>query len=235
MKIKQNKIEERQKIIENNLKRYSNLKIEKLFEEYKTSYGGISIVEIDDRIEEYGKNLIDIKSNKTLLNRLKEAFINPFNIVLFLVAIITFITDVVISANKEYATLILVVSTIIISAMISFMQQTKSDKAAKKLQKMISNKIDVIRDEIPSIVDVEDIVPGDIVKLSSGDMLPGDIRFLEVKDLFIDQASLTGESNPVEKFADSKGNEEITDIANIGFMGTNVLSRNSNCNSFNYR
>lgn len=108
--------------------------------------------------------------------------------------------------------------------MISFFQQAKSDKAAKKLQKMISNKIDVIRDEIPTVVDVENIVPGDIVKLSSGDMLPGDVRFLEVKDLFIDQASLTGESNPVEKFKEAKGDEEITDISNIGFMGTNIVS-----------
>ncbi len=87
---------------------------------------------------------------------------------------------------------------------------------------MISNKIDVIRDDVLSIVDDENIVPGDIVKLSSGDMLPGDVRFLTVKDLFIDQASLTGESNPVEKFAESKGNEGITDISNIGFMGTNL-------------
>ena len=99
---------------------------------------------------------------------------------------------------------------------------------------MISNKIDVIRDEIPSIVDMEDIVPGDIVKLSSGDMIPGDVRFLEVKDLFIDQASLTGESNPVEKFVDSK-EEEITDITNIGFMETNIVSRNSNGNCINDR
>ena len=224
LKIKENKIEEKQKNVEKKLKRYSNLKIEELFKEYKTSYSGLSIVEIDDRIEEYGKNTIEIKSNNTLLGRLKEAFINPFNIVLILVAIVTFITDILIATKKDYATFMLIVSTIIISAMISFIQQSKSDKAAKKLQKMISNKIDVIRDEVPVVVDVEDIVPGDIVKLSSGDMIPGDIRFLEVKDLFIDQASLTGESNPVEKFANSTGNKEITDIANIGFMGTNVVS-----------
>lgn len=77
---------------------------------------------------------------------------------------------------------------------------------------MISNKIDVIRDEVASIVDVENIVPGDIVKLSSGDMIPGDVRFLEAKDLFIDQAPLTGESNPVEKFAVLKENEDVTSI-----------------------
>lgn len=75
------------------------------------------------------------------------------------------------------------------------------------------------------VIDVEEIVPGDIVKLSSGDMIPGDVKFLETKDLFIDQASLTGESNPVEKFHVLKDeNEELTDMSNIGFMGTNVVS-----------
>lgn len=211
-------------MIDEILKRYSILPQEQLFKEFNTSYKGLSIVEIDDKIEEYGKNIIDIKNNNTLLNRLKDAFINPFNIVLILVSIITFITDIVIATKKDYATFILIISTIIISAMISFFQQAKSDKAAKKLQKMISNKVDVIRDEVQTEVDVENVVPGDIVKLSSGDMLPGDVRFLEVKDLFVDQASLTGESNPVEKFSINKGNEEITDISNIGFMGTNIVS-----------
>lgn len=217
-------MEERQRVVQENLKKYSSISIPELLKEYETSYGGLSIVEIDDRIEKYGKNTIEVKSNNTLLHKLKEAFINPFNMVLILVAIITFITDVVIATKKDYATFVLIVSTVIISAIISLVQETKSDNAAKRLKKMISNKIDVIRDEIPSIIEVENIVPGDIVKLSSGDMIPGDVRFLETKDLFIDQASLTGESNPVEKFAISKGNEDVTDISNIGFTGTNIVS-----------
>ncbi len=115
--------------------------------------------------------------------------------------------------------------TIIISAIISLKEQTKSDNAAKKLQKMISNKMEVIRGNMQSTIDIENIVPGDIVKLSSGDMIPGDIRFLETKDLFIDQASLTGEANPIEKNSYCKeSNEYITDISNIGFMGTNIIS-----------
>lgn len=221
---KERKIVENQKNIQEMLKRCSNISTEELFEEYKTSLEGISIVEVDDRIEEYGKNNIEIKSNNTIFHRLKKAIINPFNIVLILVAGITFITDVVIPTEKDYATLLLIISTVIISAIISLVQETKSDNAAKKLKKMISNKIDVIRDDVASIVDVENIVPGDIVKLSSGDMIPGDVRFLETKDLFIDQASLTGESNPVEKFSKIDNNEEITDISNIGFMGTNIVS-----------
>ena len=89
---------------------------------------------------------------------------------------------------------------------------------------MITNKIHVIRDGILSEIDVKQVVPGDLVKLSSGDMIPGDVRFLEVKDLFVDQAPLTGESNPVEKFARMEDNEVVTDLCNIGFMGTNIVS-----------
>lgn len=222
--MRKNQTQEKQKIVEENLRKYSSMNTEDLFKEYNTSYAGVSVVEIDDRIEKYGKNTIEVKSNNTLLNRLKEAFINPFNVVLILVAVITFITDVVIATKKDYATFILIVSTVIISSIISLGQQTKSNNAAKKLKKMITNKMDVIRDELLSIVDVENIVPGDIVKLSSGDMIPGDVRFLDVKDLFIDQAALTGESNPVEKFTIAKKDEQITDISNIGFMGTNIVS-----------
>ena len=219
------KITEKSKEIETKLKQYSKMNKERLFTEYKTSDKGLSIIDIEEKIEEYGNNIIEFKNKNTALYRLKEAFINPFNIVLIIVAIVTFITDVVLATKKDYATFIIIISTVIISAVISFFQQTKSDKAAQKLKKMISNKIDVIRDGKQTIVDVQNIVPGDIIKLSSGDMIPGDVRFLETKDLFIDQASLTGESNPVEKFSENKNeNDDITDLANIGFMGTNVIS-----------
>ena len=222
--MKKENINERQKIVEKNLKENSVLEVEKLFKKLGTTSAGVSIVEVEDRLDEYGRNTIEIKNKNTLLHKLREAFINPFNIVLMLVAAITFVTDVVIATHKDYATFTLIVGTILISAIISIMQQTKSDNAAKKLKKMITNKMDVIRDEVESTVDVEEIVPGDIVKLSSGDMIPGDVRFLEVKDLFIDQASLTGESNPVEKFSICKDDDNITDLSNIGFMGTNIVS-----------
>ena len=205
--MKENKVEKTQINVKEKIEKYSKATVEEIFKDFKTSYEGLSVVEIDDKIEEYGKNSIEIKSNNSLIYKIKDAIINPFNIVLILVAIITFITDVIIASEKDYATFILIISTIIISAIISLVQESKSDNAAKKLKKMISNKIDVIRDDVPSIVDVEEIVPGDIVKLSSGDMIPGDVRFIEVKDLFVDQSSLT-----------------ITDISNIGFMGTNIVS-----------
>ena len=213
--------------VEKELKENSKIKVEKLLKKFDTTLEGISVVNIDDRIEKYGKNIIDLKDNNTIWHKLKEAFINPFNIVLTIVAIITFITDVVLAQEKDYATFILIVSTVLISAIISFNEQTKSDNAARKLKKMITNKMEVVRDGNQITVDIENIVPGDIVKLSSGDMIPGDVRFLETKDLFIDQASLTGESNPVEKFSELKEYDTLTDISNIGFLGTNIVSGSS--------
>lgn len=211
--------------IEKKLKEYSQMDKKQLFEKLQTSEEGISIVEIEEKIEKYGENILDISNKKTLFDRIKESFVNPFNIVLIIVAIITFITDVVISVNKDYATFILILGTIFISSLISFFQQTNSDKVAQKLKKMISNQIDVIRDGNKIVINVENIVPGDIVKLSSGDMLPGDARIIDNKDLFIDQASLTGESNPVEKFSEVKDKTAtLTDLSNIVFMGTNVVS-----------
>ncbi len=217
-------INEKQKSVEKKLIEDSKLDSKNVLKKYNTSLAGISVVELEDKLNEYGKNSIEVQNNNTLLHKLREAFINPFNIVLMVVAVITFFTDIVIATKKDYATFILIISIILISAIISLKEQTKSDNAAKKLKKMISNKIQVIRDEVQLETDVEEIVPGDILKLSSGDMIPGDVRFLEVKDLFIDQASLTGESNPVEKFAVLKEYDTVTDISNIGFMGTNIVS-----------
>ena len=106
-------IKEKQNDIVNKILVDCKIDIDSLFEKYKTSYEGISVVEVDDRIEEYGKNIVEIKNNNTIFHKLKEAFINPFNIVLTIVAIITFITDVVIASNKDYSTFILILSTIL--------------------------------------------------------------------------------------------------------------------------
>lgn len=222
--MKDKKIIENCNLAEKKLRKYSKADQNEVLKEFNTSVKGLSIVDIEERLDEYGKNTIEVENNNTWFKKIKDAVINPFNIVLILVAIVTFITDVIIPVKKDYATFVLIVSTIIISAIISLNQETKSDNAAKKLKKMISNKIDVIRDEVQVLVDVENVVPGDIVKLSSGDMIPGDVRFLDVKDLFVDQASLTGESNPVEKFSKYEDSDSVTDIQNIGFMGTNIVS-----------
>ena len=127
------KVEDKNKEIELKLKEYAKMNIQNILEELKTTNEGLSCVEIEEKQEEYGKNILDLKNNKTLLSRLKEAFINPFNIVLILVAIVTFFTDVIIATKKDYLTFILIISTVIISAMISFFLLECSVKAALTL------------------------------------------------------------------------------------------------------
>ena len=161
---------------------------------------------------------------KNLWQKISSVVINPFNMVLLGVLAVTIVTDIIIPAEKNYSTALLIASTILISAIIGYTQEEKSNSVAQKLRKMITNKVDVFRNGALTIIDITDVVPGDIVKLSSGDMLPGDVRFIEAKDLFINQATLTGESSPVEKSASFQPADSITDLANIGFMGTNITT-----------
>ena len=214
----------RREEVEKELLQFSGIEEKALFETFQTSEDGLDPVQATERLEEYGRNVIDFGKDKSLFVRIKEAVINPFNIVLIAVAIITFITDVVIAESPSYATVTMLVAVVVISAVISFVQSEKSNNAAKKLQNMITNRIDVIRHGVEMEIEIEEAVPGDIVKLASGDMIPGDVRFIETKDLFIDQSQLTGESNPVEKFTTSEQDIGVTDLGNIGFMGCNVVS-----------
>ena len=126
--MKKENINEKQKQVEKNLIEDSKIQVEKLFEKYNTSDAGISIVDIDEKLEEYGPNTIEIKNENTIWHRIKEAFINPFNVVLIIVAIITLFTDVILSKSQDYATFILILSIVLISAIISFREQTKYTK-----------------------------------------------------------------------------------------------------------
>ena len=215
----------RSREVEQNLIAISKLDDAALYEKFGTEPDGLNPVEASERLDEYGRNIIDVSSENNLLSRLKDALINPFNIVLMIVAAVTLVTDVILADQPNPVTFIMLVLVILISGIISFVQSERSNSAAQKLQKMISNRIDVIRNGSTVEIDIEEAVPGDVVKLASGDMIPGDVRFIESKDLFIDQSQLTGESNPVEKFAgpDEEG-DDITGLDNIGFMGSNIVS-----------
>lgn len=142
MKKKENN--EKQIEVEKILLELSALEQKALFEKYQTDEEGLDPVQASDRLEEYGRNIIDFGKEKSLAVRIKDAIINPFNIVLLVVAMITFVTDVVMAEEPSFATFIMLVAVIIISASISFVQEEKSNNAAKKLQGMITTKLDVI-------------------------------------------------------------------------------------------
>jgi len=208
------------------LRRFAFMDEKELLTLLETSTQGISADSAEEKLEETGRNVITTDKEKGIFGRAMEALINPFNLVLFLVAVIAFVTDVVLSETTDITTSAIILALILISSAIAFFQGERSNNAAASLSKMISNKADVWRDGKLTEINIDEVVPGDIVKLSAGDMLPGDVRFLTAKDAFIAQSALTGESAPVEKYANIRNaaTDSLTDISNIGFMGTNLLS-----------
>lgn len=181
-------------------------------------------------LELNGPNEIDVEKAPKWFVQLFKAFLTPFNGVLFLVALVSFFTDVwlVSKQEREFKTMSMVLVMVLMSSLIRFWQEYRSNVAATKLKKMISTTATVLRkgDGIKEI-DIKNLVPGDIVFLSAGDMIPADCRVIQSKDLFISQSMLSGEALPVEKKESALTSTEhrsILELENICFMGTNVES-----------
>lgn len=210
---------------EKKLKEFSVIDIKEVYERLQSAFIGLTDEVSQEKLDEFGENIIKTGKERGMLSRLFDSLVNPFNIVLLVIAVITFISDVVISNNRDYTTAIIIIVLILISSAISFFQGESSNKAAKNLYKPISNKVDVFREGKQIEISIENVVPGDVIALRAGDMLPGDVRFLTTKDTFISQAALTGESEPIEKFNYLKDDKVVfTDLSNIGFMGSNIIS-----------
>ncbi|MEY8353969.1 magnesium-translocating P-type ATPase [Lachnospiraceae bacterium 54-53] len=211
---------------EEKLRGYAFMEEEKLLLHLSASGEGLTSQAAEEKQEEYGPNVITIGSRDTVLHRLREAVINPFNVILLVIAAVNYFTDVIASSKPDYLTVGIIVSLVLLSSLVAFVQNQRSNAAAEKLSEMISNQADVWRDGKLTEIPMDEVVPGDMVKLSAGHMLPADVRFLSTKDTFVAQAALTGESAPVEKFCDAENRpgDGLTDLQNIGFMGSNVVS-----------
>jgi Mg2+-importing ATPase len=191
---------------------------------------GLSGSEVEDRQHKVGLNEVTHEKAPAGYVQFFNAFLNPFIGVLIVIAIISLITDVLLASteNRDFKTIIVVSIMVFLSAFLRFWQEYRSNKAAEQLKSMVRTTALVIRHETgKKETDIKDIVPGDIVFLSAGDMVPADCRVMQSKDLFISQAMLTGEALPLEKReftvpdADKKS---PLDLENICFMGTNVVS-----------
>ena len=189
---------------------------------------GICAGQIKERREKYGENIIKSKAKKSMAVRVFESFVNPFSAILFLLAIVSALTDIVFAAPEESnpATVIIIAAMMLVSGIMRLVQDARSDNAAEKLARMINATSTVRREGKSEEIFNEDIVVGDIVLLSAGDMIPADLRITGCKDLFVSQSALTGESEPVEKTAnkDDLKNKALTDGCNLAFMGSNVIS-----------
>ncbi|TAM42942.1 magnesium-translocating P-type ATPase [bacterium] len=198
---------------------YAGCSQETLFGQLATSPKGLSEDEAQKRLEEYGFNEPARKKKRTILIQILSKFINPLVIVLLIIAAFSLFFGEKISA-------ILVMLMAALSVFLSFIQEYRAGKEAEKLSEMVRTTATVYRNGRQLEVKIREIVPGDIVDLFAGDMIPADLRIISCKDLFINQASLTGESFPVEKNAEaieSKKNS-ASELTNIAFMGSSVVS-----------
>lgn len=208
-------------------------KIKTVLRKFNTSPDGLSEKEVVASRNAYGSNRVTHEKKKTLPQRLAGAFINPFTAILVCLAIVSTITDVILPIMQNtpedinLRTVIIIMAMVVISGTLRFVQESRSGNAAEKLLGMITTTCTVDREEGKrQEIPLADAVVGDIIHLSAGDMIPADARVLQAKDLFISQAALTGESAPVEKFAEV-GNDKVdtvTEYSNIAFMGSNVIS-----------
>lgn len=211
---------------EEEIRSYAFMEEAEFFRELSANKTGLTQEEAEERLEEFGPNVITAGKKDTALHRLREAVINPFNVILLIIAAVTYFTDVVSSSKPDYLTVGIILFLVILSSLVAFVQSQRSNAAAEQLSQIISNKTDVWRDGVLTEIRMNEVVPGDVVQLSAGHMLPADVRFLTTKDTFLAQAALTGESAPVEKFSHGENNkmDGLTDLKNIGFMGSNIVS-----------
>ncbi len=200
------------------------------FEMFESAPEGLTEDQVEEKLVEGGLNEVHHEKAPSWLKQLFEAFVNPFIGVLLIIAAVSFVLDVLLApkGEEDYKTVITVGIMVMISSLLRFFQEFRSNQAAEKLKSMVKTTATVQRKDIGRLeIDIKELVPGDIIVLSAGDMIPADCRVIQSKDLFVSQAMLTGESLPVEKRnlpirdADEKSPLELD---NICFMGTNVVS-----------
>jgi Mg2+-importing ATPase len=200
-----------------------------LFKIFGTEQEGLNEDQVDESRDEYGSNNVIHGKKISLLKRLVDAFINPFTSILIVLAVVSVFTDIVFSQPGEANPMaVIIISTmVIVSGILRFIQEARSGRAAENLLKMIKTTTNVQRQETgKQEIPLGEVVVGDIVHLSAGDMIPADMRIIKAKDLFISQSALTGESTAVEKTpnADSEKYDTLTETSNLAFMGSNVIS-----------
>lgn len=192
---------------------------------------GLTDEDVRVRQELYGRNEIVHEQKKKAIIRFCEAFINPFIGVLTALAIVSLVIDVLMAepGEQEWTSVIVITIMVVLSAILRFWQEKKAGEASNALMKMVKNSTSVKRNGLPETeIDIRELVPGDIVYLAAGDMIPADVRIIESKDLFVSQASFTGESDGVEKFPFTKKDKScggsVVELDNICYLGSTVIS-----------
>lgn len=189
---------------------------------------GLSNKKAEDNIRNFGLNEIKQAKPKKWYNYLLQSLITPFNCILIGISIILIYTDIYLAVEPSYANIIVIAILVTASTLLDFFESYRSNKAAEKLKEMVATTTTVLRNGKKKEIPIKNVTIGDIVLLSAGSIIPADLRIIETKDLYIGQSSLTGESDSVKKTVEleNKTNEldNIAELDNICFMGTNVIS-----------
>jgi Mg2+-importing ATPase len=198
---------------------YSRLENEGVLSRLATSIKGLSPTEVEERTERYGPNEVAKEKKRNWLGHLWDNIRNPLVILLVVLGIISYLTS-------DIRTTVMILIMVILGIILRFVQESRADNAAEKLKAMVSTRADVIREGRTEAIPLAELVPGDIITLSAGDMIPADARLLTAKDLFVNQAALTGESLPVEKSspAVAQENQNPLEMPNLCFLGSNIES-----------
>ena len=206
--------------ISDQLVRLAHTDADKGLSALESGVDGLSPAEAALRLKKYGPNEIAQEKKKNVLVRLLDNVKNPLVILLTVLAAVSFAT------GDMRATIVIMVM-VVLGVVLRFYQEMRADDAAAELKAMVAIKSTVVRDGQEMEVPLHNLVPGDVVRLAAGDMVPGDVRVLSAKDLFLNQAALTGESISVEKIAATVSAEDVEnplDLPNICFLGSNVES-----------
>lgn len=207
---------------------YSGRDISAVRSSFHIPEGGYNKEQIQKSRERYGENVITNHRADTIWYRLRRAFVNPFTMILFVLAIISLLTDILLSSgySRNITTVPVIACMLLISGIVRFVQEMRSKKITDHLTELVNTVGVVLRDgkwqEIPS----DELVVGDIVKLIAGDRVPADIRLTKAFDLFVTQSAITGESALLEKTAKvlSEGKREnCSQYSNFVFMGSSVI------------
>ena len=189
---------------------------------------GLTSKQAEINIKKFGLNETKKAKPKKWYNYLLQSLLTPFNCILIGISIILIYTDIYLAIEPSYANIIVIAILVIASTLLDFFESYRSNKAAEKLREIVETTTTVIRDNKEINIPVKNVTLGDIVLLSAGSIIPADLRIIESKDLYVGQASLTGESDNIKKTVELENNQEeldsISDFDNICFMGTNVVS-----------
>ena len=216
-------------LFDSRIKKYAYCEPSEIYRDIGASPDGLPIEQIESMREKYGKNSFNERKNDTTMQRLRRAFINPFHVILFVLGIVSLITDVFVASNfaRNATTAIIIFSMILISGVIRLIQELRAKSASAQLDRLIHESVTVRRDGELMEIPTEELVVGDLVLFSAGDRVPADIRLTKSTDLFISQAAITGESALLEKNCRqlSYGEQEtLTQLENLAFMATTVIS-----------